>query len=158
MDIGEDVVEFLGRAIHDRYVAERIRAGESVAHNAAMVGWEELAEDFRQANLELARDVGRKLALIGCRLEQRTGRAATLVRLAAAEIELLAEREHERWLAERARRGWSYAARRDNAARLHPDMVAWSQLDEAARDKDRGPIAVLPEILAAAGMEIVRAG
>jgi hypothetical protein len=53
-------------------------------------------------------------------------------------IEALARNEHRRWCAERLLEGW--IAGPDNSARhrrVHPDLVPWSALGEAAREKDR---------------------
>lgn len=54
-------------------------------------------------------------------------------------VEALAEAEHNRWSADRLLAGWSPAgdASRDNARRLHPDLRAWPNLGEEAREKDR---------------------
>jgi hypothetical protein len=46
---------------------------------------------------------------------------------------------------------------RDYDRKLHPDLVDWEYVPEASRDKDRSAVRAIPEDLAAAGLQIVRA-
>jgi len=50
-------------------------------------------------------------------------------------MDALAETEHERWVAERAAEGWTYASIRDNQKKLHNLMVPWDELDSAGAEK-----------------------
>jgi hypothetical protein len=68
--------------------------------------------------------------------------------------------EHERWLAHQAEAGYVFGPVRNDDPELgdltHPDMVAWDELDEAARQKDRDAVANLLPLLAAAGLRAYR--
>lgn len=59
----------------------------------------------------------------------------------------LAELEHERWNAQRRMDGWRWAdlPRKDEARRLHPNLVTYAALDEQTKDYDR---AIVMETLA----------
>jgi len=72
-----------------------------------------------------------------------------------AELEQMAELEHERWLAERKRLGWSLGSR-DDEARTHPSLVPWAELPEAEREKDREAVRAIPGLLASVGWAIVQ--
>jgi hypothetical protein len=72
-----------------------------------------------------------------------------------AEIEELAELEHERWMHERLAAGWARGPR-DDAARTHPSLVPWDELDEPEKEKDREVVRTIPELLASAGLTIAR--
>ena len=158
MVLEADFIDFLAQVIHARYVGERARAGETPASNPSMVPWSELAQELRAANRDQARDLGAKLAVVHAALAPRSAGSGAPFAFSAAELELLAEREHERWMGERARRGWKYGPDRDDATLTHPDMVPWQELTEAARDKDREAVSALPSILGDAGLDIVRVG
>jgi hypothetical protein len=58
---------------------------------------------------------------------------------------------------ERIAKGWRYGHVRDYDRKLHPDLVDWEYVPEASRDKDRSAVRAIPEDLAAAGLQIVRA-
>jgi hypothetical protein len=72
------------------------------------------------------------------------------------EVEVLAHQEHRRWMSERAADGWSEGPERDNELKLHPDMVAWADLGEVAREKDRNAVRKIPGQLGMVGLHIVR--
>ena len=57
--------------------------------------------------------------------------------LAEAQVEMLARVEHRRWMANRILGGWRHGSRRDNEARLHPDIVPYDELPENSRELDR---------------------
>lgn len=52
-------------------------------------------------------------------------------------IERLAENNHDIWAQQRMREGWTYGAQRDDARKLHPDLVPYDQLPESEKEYDR---------------------
>jgi hypothetical protein len=142
-------IEDLAKAIHAAYLSDHpTESGD------AHVSWESLDETYRQANRAQALDIGRKLALI------KTFPSRTPVNEAFefsdVEVEILAQYEHRRWMSERAADGWRYGPQRDNSLKTHPEMLAWSDLSEAARENDRQAIRNIPDYLTAVGLHIVR--
>ena len=71
------------------------------------------------------------------------------------ELEELAEMEHERWVKERLRNGWTPGPR-DPVKKTTPYLVPWGELDKDTKDNDRLFIRRLTRILARAGLQIVR--
>jgi hypothetical protein len=69
-------------------------------------------------------------------------------------LEEFAEAEHERWMRERIGRGWSYGPERDDGAKRHPCLLAYDQLSDEDKDKDRVAVIALPEMLAKAGFAV----
>lgn len=57
-----------------------------------------------------------------------------------AQLEAMAEREHESWRAHYLAAGWRFATKRDDARRRHPLLIAWSELDESNREKSRNSV------------------
>lgn len=141
----------LPRAVHEHYLETLRRQGE--AAGGTPEPWDALPENMRHANRAAADHLTVKLAAIGCRAVAGTG----AFDFTAVEIETLARIEHRRWCAERVLRGWRHGPR-DNAARLHPDLVPFDELNDIAQDKDRDAVRALPEVLALAGDRIERAG
>ena len=154
--IGLDLAEVLARTSHQRYLLERMADGAEPGSSAAMTPWETLDEDLRAASRAQAFDMGRKMASLGCLLVPRSA-ADRGFTYQPGEVELLARREHVRWMAERASRGWRYGPR-DDATKHHPDFIPWSELPEAERERDRDAVRAIPSMLAEVGLAVLRVG
>ena len=65
-----------------------------------------------------------------------------------AECEELAELEHERWNAQRRMNGWRWGAvaSKDEARRIHPDLVAYDRLIDETKEYDRAIVRETQEI------------
>jgi hypothetical protein len=145
MEIDEDLVERLARAIHANYLAEFAPDGPS---------WDELDDDLKEANRAQARDIGAKLDRIGADVSE-DGSGAPAFTFSDAELDTLARAEHERWVAQRTDAGWHRGDRNDTA-KLHPSLVPWEELSELEQDKDRDAVRHIPEVLAEVGLRVVR--
>ena len=71
-------------------------------------------------------------------------------------MELLAQLEHRRWMADKHLAGYSYGEVRDEDRMLHPDLVPWEQLTEADKEKDRDNIRQIPHLLKLQDQKICR--
>jgi voltage-gated potassium channel Kch len=158
------VRELLAQAVHQEYVRHRQAQAQTQAASPgpdqpAVALWETLSEDYRAASRAQAEDFKRKLALIGRKAVHVPDGLIGLASFSDEEVERLARDEHERWCAERTRRGWTHGAARCDRKKHHPNLVPWDdpRLDEAARDINRTAIRRLPAILALADYQVVRA-
>ncbi len=138
----------LARLLHERLLSTRTTAG------AVPTAWEELDGDARSLNLSAVDSIAGELLELGYRMIE--GAKSHPLVLGQDDLERLAEEEHERWARARLAQGWRPGAQRDDAQRVHPDLVPWAELGEAERDVDRARIALLPELLAAARRGVVR--
>jgi voltage-gated potassium channel Kch len=155
--IEDSLIERLARAVHEHYFLEQQRLGVPVGATPAMRPWSELDDDLKAANRHQATHVGAKLRAVGCALapnpiwrDPETFDRSTVTHLA--------EMEHERWSDWMDRRGWTYGPARDEARKLHPDLVDWTELDDETKQKDVRAVTTLPAILSDAGFQIVRIG
>jgi len=149
------VNEILARAMHEEYVGDQERQGESLETNPSLVPWNELEEGHKEANRAQAAHIGVKLASVGCDLAPLVDWNAESFTFEGAELEQLAIMEHNRWVEERRRAGWSLGPKHPEK-RTSPYLVPWSDLDEEVREIDRLFIRGLPRFLARAGFQIVR--
>jgi hypothetical protein len=147
--------ELLARAIHEEYLREQAAAGESGATNPSLVPWEKLAEDLKESNRRQAGHIGKKLRAIGCDLAPLAAWGPDPFAFTAAEVEQMAEMEHDRWADERRAQGWTRGSR-DPAKKTNPNLVSWSELTEESRELNREAIRRLPTSLARAGFRIYR--
>ena len=67
-------------------------------------------------------------------------RAADVMRDA---VEAIAGLNHDVWAARRIAEGWRYGAQRDDAAKQHPDLVAYEHLPDAEKAYDRATAKVV---------------
>jgi len=144
------------RLLHEDYCAKDDRGcAETPGRRkaAANLPWESLPETYREANRSSADHIEVKLRAVGRTLAPR-GSAAEAP-LTPEELEVLSRMEHDRWWADRALDGWTYAPERDNARKHHPDMVPYEQLSEPKRQLDRDNVQNILRI--AAGSSLVLA-
>ena len=153
--IGQDLLDRLAQAIHERYRQARLAAPGPADPFA--VPWAQLPTAVRQTNRAQAEEIGRRLHSIGCVLLPR-GEHHTDSGLRESEVDELARTEHERWRAGLADLGWRYGQERRDVDRLHPAVLEWSQLTGEYQHRTREAIRQWPGILADAGFQIVRAG
>jgi RyR domain len=146
-------IEAMARSLHEAW-----RAGDWPKAARLDRPFDELAEADRDENRAAARRMVDGLAAIGLRLARRGEAPAAhgVEALIERNIEKLASAEHEAWRNHRAANGWSYAPVRDDTTKRHPSMVAYDDLPETEKEKDRVVIRNYPAASKAAGLEIVQ--
>jgi len=155
--------EILARAIHEDYVRRQKETGGTAETNPSMVEWEALPEDLKESNRQQADHIETKLNAIGCGVRSLSGWKTVSYETLPKEIkdvfdvDKLARIEHDRWLEERRRQGWSYGpGPKDLKKRTSPSLIPWEELPREVQDLDRDTVRGLPSFLAQAGFEIYR--
>lgn len=149
--------ESIAVAVHEDYVRRQAEAGYTTADNPSMVPWEHLPENLKESNRRQADHIGEKLRAVGLSIVPKDDWAAETEQFSDAEVERLAEIEHERWMQERSSQGWRYAAgEKDLDRRTSPHLVPWATLAEEVRDLDRDAVRAIPGLLARAGLGLRR--
>ena len=130
----------------------------TLATKSALLDFAKLSDHLKEQNRGQARDLPNKLAMLGYVLRQDAPAGAAPIRIDPTDrrVELLARREHERWVAHKVKTGWRHGDSFDEAKMLHPCIVPWEKLPEDERVKDRLLVLHLPEIVAAAGLTMAR--
>src|ERR1017187_10000635 len=156
--LGEDAVEQFARKIHAAYVKMRqAEAGEDAARqeklkrDPAMRDWDDLPEDFRESNRQQADHIHIKLRALGLEAVEATDARPAVTEFTPAKIEVLAEMEHRRYLAERRMANWTFGPKKDEARRENPSMIDWDKLTEEVKEYDRVAVRAIPKLLAGAG-------
>ncbi len=149
--------ERIARAIHEEYLKEQAKLGQTRKTNPFMVPWEELPEEKKDSNRESADHIITKLHAIGCKVREKTDPNAQLFEFTQEEVEKIAKMEHERWLNELLSKGWTYApGKKDVEKKTNPYLVPWEQLPEEIKEIDRALVRVIPKLLAQVGLEVYR--
>ncbi len=137
--------EVLARALHQDYLSQASRH-----QNPSAVPWDDLPVDLKESNRRQADHIATKLEAVRCHIVPLTALEGDAFAFAPAEVEHLAEMEHERWVAERRAQGWTRGPR-DPIQKTNPSLVSWAELDEPAREMNRGSVRRLPFFLNRAG-------
>ncbi len=140
----------LAQAIHEDYCQMARSYGDTPETNSALVPWDNLPPGLQAANLAQADDIPHKLRALGYEIVEAGGVPATEIRLDPALVEPLSILEHDRWMSEKLRAGWTYAPVRDNARLHHPLLVPYDDLPEREKEKDRDTVRNIPNLLAKA--------
>lgn len=149
--------EELAPAVHGFY-REAVE-GQSVPYD---VEYETLPDSVKADNIAAAARIPRVLALLGLAVVSQDhpttltpGEVATII---DADIELLAECEHDGWMEQKYRDGWTYGPVRDDDAKKHPCLIQYATLSEEDKEKDRNAVRHYPDVAELAGFKIVEAG
>ena len=118
--------------------------------------WEQLSEFLRQSNIAAA---GHLLTKIRMLLQDDSIRAITPENCRAAFLryrelnreqkEVCRQIEHLRWMRFHSMYNWRYAPVRNNAAREHPLMLGYGQLEKYQQEKDDYAWELLDQLAAA---------
>ena len=135
-----EFLEILEKAVHENYYEKLVMRGYHYAEqsddaakaSSSLKPYAELAEGLKQDNRNAAREMPDKLALAGYAIvPDRTGDGLAV--FPKGDVDVMSEREHDRWLRNKIATGWVYGEKRDNAAKRHPAMLPWQDLTEAER-------------------------
>lgn len=146
-NIMREGLDDLARAIHEDYVARQTDLGYSAETNRSLTHWRALPELLRDANRHQADYLAVKLRVLG--YDPPATVPPSELQLTDEQLELVAELEHRRWLAEKKLAGWRYTSGpKDPAKRLAPTIIGWEALTEEEKEKDRDTARELPRLVA----------
>jgi len=106
---------------------------------AAMRDWGDVYETYRAANRAAADSAMTKMWDAGWRPAQKGEKGDTAPTVPQELMPRMAQREHDRWVAERLLAGWRPTAEgeaRDNDLMAHDKLVPWDALTEADKNND----------------------
>lgn len=143
--------EGLAHAIHRRWRAEQQAEGRSAPT------WSELDESRKESSRAQARDIAVNLHAVGSDVVPLQDWDASDFTFASEEVDTLAAMEHERWMRERIRAGWTLGEK-DVARKRTPYLVPFAELPPDIAEYERRLVREIPALLGSAGMQVVRVG
>jgi hypothetical protein len=144
-------LDALAKLLHESY---RNRPKDEL-NPRADVQWHDLPEFMKMSNRWRADHAPIMLALAGLRMKEDAQSPVTL-ELTSAEIEMIAQLEHRRYVIERRLLRWQYSETRHQGRKQAPHLAEWVRLSDGQRDWNRKEVAKLPEILAELGIQLQR--
>lgn len=149
-----DAMERLAMEAHKLSVMEQ--AGKKPATDPSMQPWEKMPDNLRESSRSRSRHIPKKLQRIGYDLMPIIEPSANRFEFTEEQVEVLAEMEHERFVAERLGAGWVLGEKRDVDRKISPYLIPYSKLPEDIKDQDRNPVRNIPKLLEKAGFEVYR--
>ncbi|WBP84959.1 DUF1003 domain-containing protein [Kitasatospora cathayae] len=155
------VTRHLARAIHQSRLTAAVEDGEEPGSRPTLLPWEELPEELRSANRRQARQLGERLAAVGCLMVPTSEQVAPeavggFEDFTEEETEVLArlEHEHEHRYGTGAEPEAVLPGQRDGRAEFLP----WEELSDRARARTVESVRRIPAVLADVGFQVVRIG
>jgi hypothetical protein len=146
--------EAIAMQIHENY--RQTRSASLGSTDQSMAEWKKLRPNLKDSNRQQADHIFEKLRQIGCDVHEVTDRPVAEMTFTDREIEIMAEMEHARWIAERLLDGWTYGPTKDIPNKLSPYLVPWSELTESTKKLDRSTVREIPTYLSALNLEVRR--
>lgn len=147
-----DEIEVMAQLIHGYYgeITRKERPGELIEEYSS------LSDEVKDSNRRQARGIRNKLAHIGYVLKPAgtKGFGEPIVSFSSDDIKLLARIEHDEWMGDKIRHGWTYGPVRDKAKRKNPFIIDYESLGENEKELDRNAIRKMPDVVAACGYAI----
>ncbi|KAF9886493.1 hypothetical protein FE257_011400 [Aspergillus nanangensis] len=140
--LSDEIWEYIAERLHEKYVAHRLSMAKTeeerleLESQTSLNAWPWLDEEFKESARAHAADIPRKLRLISCFVSKTDDHRTPVDEFRPKELELLAEREHERWNAERLQKQWRLGERNEGQ-RTSPFLVPWRDLEKIWQDIDR---------------------
>jgi hypothetical protein len=151
--------EAIAPYIHDAFVRHANRSGRPLKDQVNRQ-FNTLAVEYQEDNIAAARRMPSVLAVAGLLLVKGTNVSAAEAKAVAERIEtqvdIMAEAEHIGWMEHKWRNQWECAPVRDDAAKKHPCLQAFSLLSAAEREKDRAQVRLYPALVEHTDYCIVR--
>lgn len=125
-------LDVIAKEIHSYYQNKYVDIG----------GWYDLPWDKQDSNRHQADHLPVKVRSLG-----REYATTSFVNYTEDQLTELAKVEHRRWVAEKIIGGWVCGDKRNDKRKIHDNMIAWDELSDLEKDKDRDTIRNINNIL-----------
>ncbi|KIW29917.1 uncharacterized protein PV07_05702 [Cladophialophora immunda] len=148
----DELTEFISEKLHNVYMDIKRRMAatdeekQALERDPSLVPWPSLSEELKESTRAHTLDIPRKLRMISCFLAEMDGLREAVESFSDKELRLLAEREHERWNAERLQNQW-HQGQRNSKDRTSPFLIPWRDLEQKWRNVDYDMVKSYPTIL-----------
>jgi len=142
--------EQLAQSFHRHYIE-----CEKDAEKAGEPDWGELPELMKESNRRLAQSIRSYLHQLGYALVPQLGVNEGQLHFSEAETRFIAQKEHERWMAEKMAQGWRFGISRDDRRKTNPFLKSWNDLSENERGFNYDFVSIIPEVISQARLQAI---
>jgi len=146
--------EILARSLHQIYLESSQKLGAVRGHDEALNNWEDLPEELKENNRQLADRIPVMLTEAGYRIAPLTDWDTEQLQFDPDQVTLMARMEHDNWCQRKKAQGWRCGDEKDSEKKTNPALLPWEELPEGEREKNRDFIRGLPRLLTQAGFQI----
>jgi len=146
-------IEQLAKKIHADYNAVQLQRHPDKP--LEYPSWEALPDSLKYSNVRQAQTIVEKLNYVDCYVASDIPGKEEYI-LSADDIETLAIIEHDSWMEERLKNGWTYAEVKDAEKKTSPYLVPYHRLTEDIKELDRDTIRNMAPLLASVGLKIYK--
>lgn len=149
----DESIDKLAQTIHGDYLLNLQQINPDIPTHRP---WDILPDEIRNRNRQQADHMWIKLRSLGC-IAVPLDNAGNAYELQHDErLEALSKAEHNRWCAYLYCNGWKLGEKRDDAHKIHTDLVPYEDLSEPIKQYDRNAILNMPHLLHQTGYKIVK--
>lgn len=147
--------DILARAAHEDYILQNAENKQLPPDDPSVQPWELLDQEYRQSNYQWVDHINSLLRNVDFTIAPLVDWDALSFEFSGAQIEQMAQTEHEHWMQNRLSQGWRYApGPKDLKQRTNPLLVSWDQLAETEKEKNRSLVRRIPAFLGKAGYQV----
>ena len=147
-------LERLARAIHELYNEKQLERFPDKP--LKYPSFDQLEDSLKYSNLRQAMDIPEKLRQMGFSMCPANLVKNPIKEIPKEYVEILAEQEHEAWVAERKTTGWTTGEVVDAHKKTTPYLIAYNKLPDHIKQLDRDPVENIPILLDKIGMAIIK--
>jgi RyR domain/TrkA-N domain len=135
----------LAKLVHEFYLPPKEKRNPN---KSSHVEWGKLPFDFKIQNRAQADHIFVKTRAMNFDVFSTVEEEKVITIDDKSELfELLAETEHNRWMAQLYLNGWRYSEVRDDSKKLHTDLKPYNDLSEGVKDWDRDAVRNIPKLI-----------
>lgn len=145
-------IDILAKEIHKVHCARKNGSTKMVSQKL----WEDLPIHYRNQARHQADHLEVKIRALGCDVvDQNSAQVHFEIEKQSEKFELLSATEHNRWMASQYLDGW-VLGERDDAKKMHPDLVPYSELSDDKKSYDRDSVSNMSFLLKLVGKRIAK--
>ena len=154
--LDKETIEVIAKHCHEVWLQEELNNGARVGSRASMNPWPDLLGHLKESNRDAARYMCRLLDESGFCAEPTTDGRLINPKFSREEVEVMAEKEHNRWCREKRSEGYAFGPQDDDEKKTRCCLLPWAKLSDEQKDNARMSVGKWPRTLARVGLQITR--
>ncbi len=148
----DESIDRFAEIIHNDYLKKLDSIDDTLPTQRS---WHLLSDEVRNRNRIQADHIKIKIRSLGCIMVPEN-EPVTIYDLSTDErFEALSKTEHERWNAYMYYKGWKPGPVRNDARKIHTDLIPYEELSKIKKDYDRNTIRNIPDLVKELGYKII---
>lgn len=148
----DESIDHFAEVIHNDYLKKLDSIDDTLPSQRP---WHMLSDEVRNRNRIQADHIKIKIRSLGCILVPENEPVTHYDLSTDERFEALSKTEHERWNAYMYYKGWKSGPVRNDARKIHTDLIPYEELSKIKKDFDRNTIRNIPNLFKELGYKII---